>query len=210
MRLPRVYPILDSDTARSRGHAAVDVARALLSGGARILQFRHKSHWSRDVFAEAERIAELCRIAATAFVINDRADMAALLHAGLHVGQDDILPGDARLLIGPQSMLGYSTHNADQLRQAADEPADYLALGPIFATGSKENPDPVVGLANLRGWRSLTARPLVAIGGITRDTALAVLSAGADSVAVIGDLYPPDATLASIEERMKEWQTRIE
>ena len=207
--LPRLYPILDSQSARHRGLASIDAARAMLAGGARILQFRHKEQWTREVFAEAECIAALCATAGVPFVVNDRADVAALLHAGLHVGQQDLLPRDARAVLGPQSMLGYSTHNADQLRAAAGEPADYLALGPIFSTSSKANPDTEVGLENLRAWRSLTSRPLVAIGGITRRAALDALAAGADSVAVIGDLLPEAGTLASIEERMREWQTTL-
>jgi thiamine-phosphate pyrophosphorylase len=128
-------------------------------------------------------------------VTNDRADLAKLFGAALHLGQDDLLPSVARRVIGPDAMVGFSTHNETQLRAAADEPADYLALGPIFGTATKENPDPTVGLAELRRLRPISNRPLVAIGGITRANALQTLEAGADSVAVIGDLFPVDGNI---------------
>jgi thiamine-phosphate pyrophosphorylase len=154
-------------------------------------------------------VARLCGQVKVPLVVNDRADIAMLLHAGLHVGQDDLPPKDARRLIGSEALLGYSTHNGEQLAAAALEPVGYLAIGPIFATLSKMNPDPVVGVERLREWRSLTARPLVGIGGITRENVRSVLAAGADSVAVIGDLLPHDCTARSIRERFDEWQRRI-
>jgi thiamine-phosphate pyrophosphorylase len=182
----------------------------MIEGGARILQLRHKGHFHRSLFADTERIADLCRRAGTACIIDDRADIARLVGAGLHVGQEDLPPAMARQLIGEASTLGFSTHNAYQLRAAAEEPVDYLAVGPIFSTGSKDRPDPVVGTGNLRQWRPLTERPLVAIGGITRENALEVLAAGADSVAVIGDLYPARLNRASLRRRTTEWQTLLE
>ena len=138
-------------------------------------------------------------------IVNDRADIAALLAAGLHVGQEDLEPSAARRVIGTDAVLGYSTHNAAQLAAAAAEPATYLAIGPIFATVSKENPDPVVGLEALPGLRALTRRPLVAIGGITLNNARAVLEAGVDSIAVIGGLLPEDATAQSLGRWVEEW-----
>lgn len=200
--LPRVYPILDTATLPI---PLEEAARALIGAGTGILQIRHKGHWPRGLFEAAARIREQCRAADAVFVINDRADMAALLDAALHVGQDDLPPEDARRLIGADRLLGFSTHNDAQLRAAASEPADYLALGPIFATSSKEKPDPVVGVDRLRQWRALTPRPLVAIGGITRRTARAVLEAGADSLAVISDLIPESPEPRALAERMKEW-----
>jgi thiamine-phosphate pyrophosphorylase len=122
--------------------------------------------------------------------VNDRADIAKLLDAGLHLGQDDLAPVDARRVLPASSIVGFSTHNEQQLRAGDTEPVDYLAIGPIFATRSKQNPDPVVGLGRLRTLRSLTRKPLVAIGGITRELAPKVFEAGADSVAIIGDLFP--------------------
>jgi thiamine-phosphate pyrophosphorylase len=203
MIVPPFYPILDTETAAKRGVALADAAAQMLEGGAQILQFRHKGFWSRGVFETLERVAELCRNAGVVFVVNDRADLAKLAGAGLHLGQDDLPPAAARSIVGTGTMIGFSTHNEAQLRAAAQEPADYLALGPIFGTASKANPDPTVGLEGLRRLRPLTARPLVAIGGITRENAGAMLKAGADSVAVIGDLFPEDG---NIRRRVKEWQ----
>jgi len=199
--IPAFYPLLDP----SCGLPATSAAEAILEAGARILQFRHKGFFSRDVFVEAERIAALCRDAGALFVINDRADIAMLLDAALHLGQDDLPPADARRIMPPARIIGFSTHNAVQLRAADREPVDYLAIGPIFATASKQNPDPVVGLDQLRTLRALTQKPLVAIGGITRHTARSVLEAGADSVAIIGDLYPQRRTKASLRARAEEW-----
>ena len=206
MNLPRVYPILDTQSLKAKVCDPETAARAWLDGGAHILQFRHKGLWTRAVFAQAEKISALCLERAVAFVINDRADLAKLLDAGLHVGQDDLAPGDARRLLGEKPLLGYSTHNSQQLDSAADEPVNYVAIGPIFATGSKQKPDPVVGLEELGKCRVRFGRPLVAIGGITRQTAPAVLAAGADSVAVIGDLLPENCTSANLRRRMEEWQ----
>lgn len=202
MILPRFYPILDTEVAIRRGVDPVRAAQQILDGGAKILQFRHKGFLSREGFAWLEQIAELARAAGASLVVNDRADLAQLFGAGLHLGQDDLLPSIARRVVGPGAMVGYSTHNEAQLRTARGEPADYLALGPIFGTVTKENPDPMVGLDELRRLRPLSNRPLVAIGGITRANAQRVIDAGADSVAVIGDLFPEDGNIAA---RIKEW-----
>ncbi len=205
MRLPRFYPVLDSELLQRRGLGLVPAAAALLEAGVRILQLRHKAHFSRDVFADAERIARICADAGALFVVNDRADMAMLLDSALHVGQDDLPPGVARSLIGANRILGFSTHTETQLRAAAVEPVDYVAIGPIFGTASKRNPDPVVGLAELRRLRTLAKTPVVAIGGITRATALDVLKAGADCVAVIGDVLPEPCTARNLKSRAEEW-----
>ena len=209
MKLPRVYPILDTESLEARGIGLQTAAAAMLAGGAGILQFRHKTHWSRDVFEAARGVARLCRDAGARFVVNDRADFAMLLEAGLHVGQDDLSPRDARMLLGPDALLGFSSHNADQVGAAAGEPVDYLAFGPVFPTVSKRNPDPVAGVEALRRCRALCSKPLVAIGGVTRANALEVLNAGADSVAVIADLLPQAATARSLRERMEEWQQLV-
>jgi len=206
MKLPRVYPILDTQSLTAKGCDPETAARAWLDAGARILQFRHKRQWTRPVFEQAERIAGACRERDGTFVINDRADMAKLLGAGLHVGQDDLAPGDARQLLGEEAFLGYSTHNPQQLDTAAAEPVSYIAFGPMFPTASKENPDPVVGLDKLRACRARCSCPLVAIGGVTRQNVAAVFAAGADSVAVITDLLPEDCTGANLRRRMEEWQ----
>jgi thiamine-phosphate pyrophosphorylase len=206
MTFPRVYPILDTQSIMARTCDAKTVARAWLEGGARILQYRHKAAWTRAIFDQAEQIAAECREHGAAFVINDRADMARLIGAGLHVGQDDLAPGDARGLLGPAALIGYSTHNPDQMDAAASQPVNYVAIGPVFATASKHKPDPIIGLDDLKDWRRRCERPLVAIGGITRETARAVFAGGADSIAVIGDLLPENCTTANLRQRMEEWQ----
>jgi len=202
MILPKFYPILDTAVALRNGIDPVDAARQILDAGAQIIQFRHKEFLSREAFAWLEQIAELARSAGATLVVNDRADLAKLFNAALHLGQDDLTPWIARRLIGSDAVVGYSTHNESQLLAATKEPADYLALGPIFGTSTKENPDPTVGLGELRRLRPLCDRPLVAIGGITRANARQVLDAGADSVAVIGDLFPEDR---NIQERTKKY-----
>jgi thiamine-phosphate pyrophosphorylase len=204
--IPPIYPILDTESLAGRHCPILRAAEAWIDGGAGILQLRHKGHWGRALFDEARAIADLCRTRSVTFIVDDRADLAALLHAGLHVGQDDLGPSDARAIIGPDAVLGFSSHNADQLAAAAAEPVSYVAFGPCFPTRSKRNPDPVVGLAELRRVRSLTAKPLVAIGGITRQNARAVFAAGADAVAVIADMLPDDCSAGPLRERMEEWQ----
>ena len=207
VQLPAFYPILDTSLVAGRGLGATEAAEAVLEAGARILQFRHKEFFSRTVFEEAERVATLCRAAQALFILNDRADFAALLGTGLHLGQDDLAPADARKIAGPESIIGFSTHNREQLRAGDAEPVDYLAIGPIFTTASKQNPDPVVGLAELRTLRVITKKPLVAIGGIRRETARAVLESGADSLAIISDLYPQPLTKTALRKRAEEWLT---
>lgn len=206
MRFPRVYPILDTETLAQHGIALDTAAAALLEGGAGILQVRQKGHWTRQVFESARQVACLCREAGAVLVVNDRADFAMLLEGGLHIGQEDLAPRDARKLIGPDALLGFSSHNLEQLSAAGGEPVDYVALGPVYPTSSKQNPDPVVGVDEVRRLRPLIGKPLVAIGGITRANAAGVLNAGADSVAVISDLVPQSPTARSLRERMEEWQ----
>lgn len=205
LNLPAFYPILDTALWGLRGMPVRDAAEAILEGGAQVLQLRHKGHFSRQAFSDAQKIAQLCVAAGALFVINDRADIAALLNAALHLGQDDLWPSEARRVLPPDFIVGFSTHNEEQLLSAADQPADYLALGPIFATASKDNPDPVVGLKELQRLRAITSRPLVAIGGISRATAREVLRSGADSIAVIGDLAPEEHSKRALRARTEEW-----
>ncbi len=184
--LPRLYPILDTSCfSHSRGlfQAAHDLAAA----GCTLLQYRNKSGNARRMLDEARELSS--RLGPSVrLIMNDRADLClAAGFDGLHVGQDDLSPEAARLIIGSR-WLGVSTHNPEQLAEADKTSADYLAIGPVFATSSKANPDPVVGLEGLRRARELTRKPLVAIGGITRANARSVIEAGADSVAVISDL----------------------
>jgi thiamine-phosphate pyrophosphorylase len=205
MKLPRVYPILDTAVLARYGLAPIAAAAAFIEGGAAILQIRHKDHWSRAVYEDASEIARLCRQAGAALIVNDRADFALLLAAGLHVGQDDLSPRDARQLLGPAPTIGYSSHNVDQLCAAAAEPVDYVAFGPVFPTATKLNPDPVTGVEAVRRCRALLEKPLVAIGGITFANARDVLRAGADSLAVISGLIPPQPNPRSLRSRMEEW-----
>jgi thiamine-phosphate pyrophosphorylase len=202
MKLPRFYPILDTGLLAQRGIPVAHAVEAILDAGARILQFRHKGPWTRQVFGELEAVAKFCRDASAQLVVNDRADLARMMDAALHLGQDDLPPSAARRVMGSEAFIGFSTHNEAQLRAAKEERVDYLALGPIFGTSSKENPDPVVGVDELRRLRGFTVLPLVAIGGITRINAHNALAAGADSVAIIGDLIPQDG---SIHSRVREW-----
>ena len=188
-RFPRVYPILDAEHLAARGRNAARVAEDFARAGIRIAQYRCKGPFTRRAFAEAARVAAVLQAAGACFVVNDRADIALALGAdGVHVGQDDLPVADVRRLVGDGMLVGYSTHNAGQL--AADECrwADYLAIGPVFATASKRRPDPVVGLEGVRMARSLTDKPVVAIGGITTGNAAEVLAAGASCVSLIGGI----------------------
>ena len=207
MMLPRLYAIIDvsfsPDTDR-----LVAFARELTGGGCTLLQYRNKSG---NVRVMLEQARELRRIfpqdqnlhfsqkqgevghpgadTLVTLIMNDRADLCLAAELdGVHVGQDDLSPESVRAIIGPERWLGVSTHNPEQLREADLTSADYLAIGPVFSTSSKEKPDPVVGLEGVRRARALTRKPLVAIGGITRANAASVVEAGADSVAVISDL----------------------
>jgi thiamine-phosphate pyrophosphorylase len=187
LQLPRLYPILDPacfSYAAEMFAAAEDLAAA----GVTLLQYRDKSGNARRMLDNARELKQ--RLGATVkLIMDDRADLClAAQYDGLHVGQDDLPAESARRIIGPACWLGVSTHNTEQLAEAGKTSADYLAIGPIFATSSKADTDPVVGLEGLRRARELTSKPMVAIGGITRANARSVIEAGADSVAVISDL----------------------
>ncbi len=191
--LPRLYVILDATLITSPER---DCARSLAEAGVRLLQYRNKSASARHYLESSREIAEAVRSRQVAFFVNDRPDVALLSGAsGVHVGQDDLSVEQSRAAIGRDKLVGISTHNLAQFEAAAQSSADYIAVGPIFTTSSKANPDPVVGLDLLRKVRPLTAKPIVAIGGISLDRASAVIEAGADSIAVIsGILSAPDPT----------------
>ena len=200
--LPPVYPILDTGLFPD----AVLAAEAWLEAGAGILQFRHKTFWTRDTLLQAEQIHSLCLQNEAIFVVNDRADYAALLNAdALHVGQEDLTPAEARRVVPPETIIGFSTHNPAQISAAQNEPIDYLAFGPVFPTASKQNPDPTVGIEGLKRARTLTDKPLVAIGGITLDNARLCFEAGADSLALISALIPRLWTKQALRARMTDW-----
>ena len=187
IQLPRLYAILDS-SAFSDNEALFSTAEELLAGGATLLQYRNKKGNAREMLAQARELRR--RLGPSArLIMNDRADLClAAEFDGVHVGQEDLSPEGVRKIIGARLWLGVSTHNTDQVKEADKTSADYIAIGPVFSTASKVDPDPVVGLAGVRKARSLTRKPLVAIGGINRANCLSVIEAGADSVAVISDL----------------------
>jgi len=190
--LPRLYAIVDSSAHQSI-RELVAFARELAAGGCSLIQYRNKSGNARVMLEHAKELRRQSRAGVPAphvrLIMNDRADLClAADFDGVHVGQDDLSPESVRAIIGPDRWLGVSTHNPEQLREADLTSADYLAIGPVFATSSKEDPDPAVGLEGVRRARAVTRKPLVAIGGITRANAASVIEAGADSVAVISDL----------------------
>jgi thiamine-phosphate pyrophosphorylase len=183
----RLYAILDA-SCFSVPRLLFDAADELSAAGVNVLQYRSKSGDARTMLAQGRELKR--RIGSRAkLIMNDRADLClAAEFDGVHVGQDDLSPDSVRKIIGAGRWLGVSTHNPEQVAEADRTSADYIAIGPVFGTASKTNPDPVVGLAGVRRARELTRKPLVAIGGITRQNCLSVIDAGADSVAVISDL----------------------
>jgi thiamine-phosphate pyrophosphorylase len=163
-----------------------EAVRALAAGGATLLQLRAKAVPDRDLLALAREAVAAARATGVALVVNDRADVALMAGAdGVHVGQDDLPPAACRAVLGGDVLVGLSTHGLAQLEKGAREPVDYLAIGPVFATRSKQDPDPVVGPDLVRRARERWRGPLVAIGGITPDNAREVVEAGADGLAVI-------------------------
>lgn len=201
-----LYPIIDTEACRRAGVRPVALAEAIAGAGVGVAQYRHKGPYERDTLDEACEVGRILRAAGVRYVINDRADVALMAGAeGVHLGQEDLPPARVRRMVGSSVWIGFSTHSADQLRAGDLEPVDYLAIGPVFPTGSKKRPDPVVGLEALAELRKLTRKPLVAIGGITRANAAAVLAAGVDAVAVISDLIAED-----LEGRFDEWLRLIQ
>lgn len=189
--LPRLYVILDAAllTAPEK-----ECAQELADAGVRLLQYRNKKASARELLVASRELAGELVPRGVCFFVNDRADVALLAGAsGVHVGQEDLDAGQARAVVGAGKYVGVSTHNLEQFRSAAASLADYIAVGPIFATSSKANPDPVVGTEFLRKVRSLTEKPIVAIGGITLERAAEVIEAGADSLAVISDILRADS-----------------
>jgi len=183
---PGLYAILDAGPG---GDANLALAKTLAASGVQLIQLRDKSGSSRRIYETSLRWTKTLSASDVRLIVNDRPDIAAMSGAGgVHVGQEDLPVEAARKLSGAGRWVGVSTHNLEQLREAALTSADYIAVGPIFPTATKQNPDPVVGLELLRAGRRLTEKPLVAIGGITIESAEAVFRAGADSVAVIRDL----------------------
>lgn len=183
---PALYAILDPSVMAG---PATQLAEQLAEAGVQLIQLREKRSPARKIYADAKELVGLLAPRGVRFILNDRPDIAAIVGAaGVHVGQDDLPVEEARRICKRPLWVGVSTHNLEQLREAARTSADYIAVGPIFPTATKENPDPVVGIDFLRAARQVTQKPLVAIGGITVESAAEVFRAGADSVAVIRDL----------------------
>ncbi len=184
--LPRLYVILDAALLTV---PEKECAEELVAAGVRLLQYRNKRASARELFDSARQLSSLLIPQGITFVVNDRADVVSAAEAsGVHVGQEDLEAEAARAVVGSNKLVGVSTHNMEQFQRAAASSADYIAVGPIFATGTKSNPDPVVGAQFIQKVRPLTDKPIVAIGGITLERAPEIIESGADSVAVISDI----------------------
>jgi len=207
--LPRLYPILDASLLLRAGLSIEGFARELREAGVRFLQYRDKDAADEVLLERAAMLRQIFPPSDSCLVLNDRVSLVLSSgYDGLHVGQEDLPPTAARALLGPDILLGVSTHGESQLLSADNGPADYVAIGPVYATLSKAVPDPVVGLEGVRAARALTKKPLVAIGGISRTNCAAVLEAGADSVAVISDLIPhPGDSVANL---VKQFLSQLE
>jgi thiamine-phosphate pyrophosphorylase len=195
MTLPRVYGIADASFGDP-----VALAHSLFNGGIRLIQVRNKTASARELLSQVQAILKFAPVDAR-LIVNDRTDIAMIAGAGVHVGQGDLPGRAAREILGPSALIGVSTHNVEQAQQADAEPVDYIAVGPVFPTTSKTNPDPVLGLEKLRSICTVVKKPVVAIGGITRENARSVFECGAASVAVISDLL----RAADVTERARDW-----
>ena len=195
---PALYAILDPSASPE---PAISIATKLAAGGVKLIQLRDKGASAGKLYSQALEYLSVLNPYGARLILNDRPDIAAMSGAGgVHVGQEDLPVEDARAICGADAWVGVSTHNMEQLREAVLTSADYIAVGPIFPTASKQNPDPVVGLDLLRQARQMTRKSLVAIGGITIESAADVFRAGADSVAVIRDLISAPDPAARAQE----------
>ena len=186
----RLHAIVDVDAAKRAGWAPLDLARAFFAAGASLVQIRAKHLPSSSFLDLSDRVVEMAAAAGRSVIVNDRADIARMSQAaGVHVGQDDLQPRDARAIVGPDAIVGYSTHTIEQVRAACTEPVSYIAVGPVFGTSTKDTGYQAVGLDLVSAAaRAAGPIPIVAIGGIKLENARSVLDAGAAAVAVISDL----------------------
>ncbi len=192
MKIPSLYAIVDAGMLGSRGISLRSFAEEMREAGVMLLQYRDKQADDEVALYRAEEIAEVFEGSGATLIVNDRLDVMLLAGwDGVHVGQDDDTAADARVVAGDGRIIGVSTHTMEQVWEAEQGVADYIAIGPVFATSTKLDAEPVVGLDAVRRARELTAKPLVAIGGITRRNARSVIDAGADSVAIISGLLVP-------------------
>ena len=193
--LPTIYPITDT---RLSGLSHAEQVELLAAGGATLIQLRDKDASPRDFYDQAVAAIRVARSKNVRVIINDRVDIALCAGAdGVHLGQDDMPTAAARGVLGTNAIIGYSTHNVDQVMEAKELSIDYLAIGPVFETSTKADPDPAIGLEGLNAMRELAGDvPVVAIGGINADNIGVVLAAGANSAAIIGCLYSEPARIA--------------
>jgi thiamine-phosphate pyrophosphorylase len=201
--------ICDADAAERAGWTLLDFAAACLDGGARFLQIRAKGRPSGWLLEACAAIVRRAEPTGALIIVNDRADLARISGAGgVHVGQDDLSSASVRAIVGPDAVVGLSTHTAEQLTSAIREPVDYVAVGPIFTTASKATGYDPVGIERVRQASAVVAgkHPIVAIGGITLDTAPALIAEGAQAVAVISDLLATGDPAA----RVAEYLARLE
>jgi thiamine-phosphate pyrophosphorylase len=201
MQLPRLYPILDIEVSL---HSLEFLIGEFAAAGLTWVQLRDKKANSRQLFANTQRFVELARHHGLTAIVNDRADIAWLSGAdGVHVGQEDLPVEHAREIVGSGKIVGYSTHNLEQALEAEQSSADYIAIGPLFATTSKTNPDPIVPWEEIQEIRRRVRKPIVAIGGITSQNAARVFDIGLDSVAVIRDLVTASDIRTKINQFLK-------
>lgn len=202
--LSKLYPIIDRGMLDARGLGVEEYAQELRDAGVKLVQYRDKSGAPQEILRAAAEIAAVFAGLDATLILNDRADLALLAGWGVHVGHLDLAPTEARRVVGVRSVLGVSTHNDAQVIAADASEADYIAVGPVFATSTKADAEPVIGLEGVRRARALTAKPLVAIGGMTRENARSVIEAGADSVAVISGLMLKDERPGKVAEDFLE------
>jgi thiamine-phosphate pyrophosphorylase len=199
MTISRLYPIVDQGLLERRGVPVGRVAEDLWGAGVMLVQYRNKVGEPVSILRNASEIWEVFDGSGCRLIMNDHADLVKLAaFGGVHVGQGDTSPEDARRLVGATRWVGVSTHNDEQVRIANGTSADYIAVGPVFATGTKPDAEAVIGLEGVRRARALTAKPIVAIGGIMRENAPSVIEAGADSVAVISGLFVEGETVEKV------------
>jgi thiamine-phosphate pyrophosphorylase len=201
--LPKIYPITD---ARISGLSHAEQVERLAAGGATLVQLREKFASPREFYQEALAAVRVARGLGVRVVINDRLDVAMAVGAdGVHLGQGDLPPAEARALLGRERIVGFSTHDLKQAAEADSLDVDYLAIGPVFQTSTKQEPDPTVGLEIIGEIKRRVSKPLVAIGGITVGRARSVIDAGADSLAIISDLY----SAGDIAGRVREFFQKV-
>lgn len=199
--IPKIYPITD---IRLSGLSHAEQVRRLIRGGAEFIQLREKYASPIDFYKSAEDVIKTARENDVKIIINDRVDIALALKAdGVHLGQDDLPPVEARKILGEKAIIGFSTHSLQQAVEASNFPIDYIAIGPVFATNTKENPNKIVGLEGVKKVREAVGYfPLVAIGGINSKNFREVLKAGADCVAIISDIISQPE---KISENMRKY-----